>query len=149
MPNLNQQLSRQMLIFHRLYNEKISRRIRAIHVDELSQAEFLLLAIVLEDGGIAMTRLVTRSNMKKQQVNRMVNQLEEKGLLVRQKSDTNRRTVQLVPTEAARELQRQVIREIESELANVFSPLEESAATEYLQAIQTINRIMEQFPEGT
>ena len=148
MSSLKEQLSSQMLDFHRLYNEKISRRIRAIHVEALSQAEFLLLAIVLENDGVNMTELVTRSTMKKQQVNRMVNQLEEKGMLVRKRCDTNRRTVRLIPTEAALALQKQVTEEVEAELAALFGQLDTGMAEEYLQAIQTINSILEKFPAG-
>ena len=148
MSDQNRQLSREMLIFHRLYNEKISRRIRAVHVDALSQAEFLLLAIVLENGGVQLSELITRSTMKKQQVNRMVNQLEEKGMVTRQRGQQNRRTVQLVPTEAAQTLQKQVIEDIEAELAGLFGQLDDSTTGEYLQAIETINRILERFPAG-
>ena len=148
MSDQNLQLSREMLIFHRLYSEKISRRIRAIHVGALSQAEFLLLAIVLEHDGVQMSELVVRSTMKKQQVNRMVNQLEEKGMVVRERSSFNRRTVQLIPTEEARALQKQVIEEIENNLAILFGQLEEQVADEYLRAIQTINGILERFPAG-
>lgn len=148
MADLKEQLSREMLVFHRLYNEKISRRIRAIHVEALSQAEFLLLAIVLENDGVNMTELVTRSTMKKQQVNRMVNQLEEKGMLVRKRCDTNRRTIRLIPTEAALALQKQVTEEVEAELAALFGQLDTGMAEEYLQAIQTINSILEKFPAG-
>lgn len=142
------QLSRQMLIFHRLYNEKISRRIRALHVEALSQTEFLLLAIVLEHGGVQLSELITRSTMKKQQVNRMVNQLEEKGMVIRQRSQQNRRTVLLVPTGAAVELQQQVTRQIENNLASLLSQLDEQTCSQYLQAIQTINGILERFPAG-
>lgn len=148
MSDMNRQLGREMLVFHRLYNEKISRRIRAVHVDALSQAEFLLLAIVLEDNGIPMSELVIRSGMKKQQVNRMVNQLEEKGMVTRQRSQLNRRTVQLVPTEAAFVLQKQVTEDVEGDLAGLFGELDTQAAEKYLQAIQTINGILEKFPLG-
>lgn len=148
MSDMNRQLGREMLVFHRLYNEKISRRIRAVHVDALSQAEFLLLAIVLEDNGIPMSELVIRSGMKKQQVNRMVNQLEEKGMVTRQRSQLNRRTVQLVPTEAAFVLQKQVTEDVEGDLAGLFGELDAQAAEKYLQAIQTINGILEKFPLG-
>ncbi len=148
MADLKEQLSREMLVFHRLYNEKISRRIRAIHVDALSQAEFLLLAITLENGGVAMSELVVRSNMKKQQVNRMVNQLEEKGMLIRKRSESNRRMVRLVPTEAGIALHQQVSGEIEAALASQFGKLDTKIGEEYLQAIQTINSILERFPAG-
>ena len=149
MSDLKRQLGQQMLIFHRLYNEKVSRRIRAIHVEAISQSEFLLLAIVLENGGVPMAELVTRSNMKKQQVSRMVNQLEEKGLLTRKRCEANRRTLLLAPTEAALTLQKQVTEEIESELASVFGQLDASISEEYLKAIQTINDILARFPSGS
>lgn len=142
------QLSREMLTFHRLYNEKISRRIRAVHVGALSQAEFLLLAIVLEHGGVQMSELITRSVMKKQQVNRMVNQLEEKGMVVRQPNPQNRRMVQLLPTEEAVLLHKQVTEEIENSLAAVFAQLDAQISQEYLRAIQTINGILDRFPAG-
>lgn len=142
------QLSREMLTFHRLYNEKISRRIRAVHVGALSQAEFLLLAIVLERGGVQMSELITRSVMKKQQVNRMVNQLEEKGMVVRQPNPQNRRMVQLLPTEEAVLLHKQVTEEIENSLAAVFAQLDAQISQEYLRAIQTINGILDRFPAG-
>ena len=148
MSDRTRQLSREMLIFHRLYNEKISRRIRAHHVAALSQAEFLLMAIVLEEDGIPMTKLVTRSNMKKQQVNRMVNQLEEKEMVIRQRCEQNRRTVRVLPTETALALQKQVVAEVETELACLLGELDEKAAEQYLQAIRVINGILEQFPVG-
>lgn len=148
MSDLNRQLSSQMLVFHRLYSEKVSRRIRAIHVESLSQAEFLLLAIVLERSGVAMAELVTRSSMKKQQVNRMVNQLEEKGFVNRKRSETNRRTVYLVPTEAALAVQKQVTQDVEAELSELFSELDPQMAENYLNAIQTINDILTQFPSS-
>ena len=148
MADINRQLSRQMLIFHRLYSEKISRRIRALHVGALSQAEFLLLTIVLEHDGVQMAELVSRSNMKKQQVNRMVNRLEEKGMLQRRRSETNRRTVQLIPTPAALEMQKQVVAQIETELSGLFSQLDSHMAESYLRSIQTINDILARFPSG-
>ena len=148
MSDQNRQLSREMLTFHRLYNEKVSRRIRAVHVDALSQVEFLLLAIVLEDNGIPMSELVIRSTMKKQQVNRVVNQLEEKGMVTRQRSQQNRRMVQLVPTETAIALQKQVTEDVEGELAGLFAQLDAQTLDQYLQAIQTINDILEKFPVG-
>ncbi len=148
MSDRERRLSREMLIFHRLYNEKVSRRIRSVHVDALSQAEFLLLAIVMEHNGVQLSELVARSTMKKQQVNRMVNQLEEKGMVIRQRSEQNRRAVQLLPTEAALVLQKQVTEDVEGELAGLFSQLDAQALDQYLQAIQTINGILKRFPSG-
>ena len=94
---ITSQLSRQMLLFHRLYSEKISRRFRALHMDATSQAEFLLMAIVTEHGEIPMSELCDRAMMLKQQVTRLVNQLEEKGLVQNYKDFAENLVVQLDP----------------------------------------------------
>lgn len=145
---MTSELSRQMLIFHRLYNEKISKRFRATHTDTISQTEFLLMSIVIECGQIAMSDLCERAMMLKQQVTKTVNQLEEKGLVVRERGETNRRTVHVRATEAAHALQREVVTAVHQELTRIFGQLDEKAVEESLGAIQTINRILEQFPVG-
>ena len=96
---ITSQLSRQMLLFHRLYSEKISRRFRALHMDATSQAEFLLMAIVTEHGEIPMSELCDRAMMLKQQVTRLVNQLEEKGLVQRLSVEQDARLKKLILTE--------------------------------------------------
>ena len=146
--DITSQLSRQMLLFHRLYSEKISRRFRALHMDAISQAEFLLMAIVVEHGDIPMSELCDRAMMVKQQVTRLVTQLEEKGLVQRQRSQLNRRVVIVSATDAARTLQQDVVQAVHGELTRIFSQLDEPALTEYLGAIKTINGILEQFPVG-
>ena len=148
MSDRERRLSREMLIFHRLYNEKVSRRIRSVHVDALSQAEFLLLAIVLEHNGVQLSELVTRSTMKKQQVNRMVNQLEEKGMTERRRSQTNRRVVHLHTTQAARDLLEEVRAAVRREMDEALSELDEQTLQDYLQATQTINRVLQKLPVG-
>jgi len=145
---MTSELSRQMLIFHRLYSEKVSKRFRAMHTDAISQTEFLLMCIVIECGEIAMSDLCERAMMLKQQVTKTVNQLEDKGLVIRRRSQQNRRTVHVQATEAAHSLQREVMTAVHQELTRIFGQLDEKAAEEYLGAIQTINRILEQFPIG-
>ena len=86
--------------------------------------------------------------MSKQQINRLINSLEEKGLLERERPAENRRTVILKPTEAAIQFAADALCEIESALSSVFDSLDERALDEYLSAIETINRILEQFPSG-
>lgn len=145
---MTSELSRQMLIFHRLYNEKIAKRFRATHTATISQTEFLLMCIVNECGEIAMSDLCERAMMLKQQVTKTVNQLEEKGLVLRQRSQKNRRMVNVRATEAAQVLQHEVVAAVHEELTRIFCQLDQQTAGEYLGAIQTINRILEQFPVG-
>lgn len=143
-----QKLSRQMLIFYRLYNERIMRRFQPHRARNLSQGEMFLLSILVDQGEIPLSVVVERSTMSKQQINRLINSLEEKGLLERERPAGNRRSVVLKPTEAAIQIAADALCEIESALSGVFDSLDERALDEYLSAIETINRILEQFPSG-
>ena len=106
-----QKMGKEMLRFHRLYGEKISRRFRQLHIDRLSQTEYLLLAIIVERKHLPMSELCERAMMRKQQVTQTKqNQLEDKSLVVRVRNNENRRVVWLEPTEQALEIAREVQR---------------------------------------
>ena len=105
-----QEMGKEMLRFHRLYGEKISRRFRQLHIERLSQTEYLLLAIIVERKHLPMSELCERAMMRKQQVTQTVNQLEDKSLVVRVRNNENRRVVWLEPTEQALEIAREVQR---------------------------------------
>lgn len=143
-----QEMGREMLRFHRLYGEKISRRFRQLHIDRLSQTEYLLLAIIVERKHLPMSELCERAMMRKQQVTQKVNQLETKNLVVRVRTSENRRVVWLEPTEQAYEVAREVQQALVGELSRIFGQLKDDSLEESLQAMRTINRILERFPSG-
>ena len=142
------QLSQQTLQFYRLYHEKISRRFRALHTDELSQVEYLLMAIVAHAGQTTVKALGERTMMLKQQVTRNLNRLEELGYVTRERDPQNRRMVLVRATEKAYALQNRVLADTETELGRIFSQLDETAADRYLSALETINAILSHFPSG-
>ena len=144
-----QEMGKEMLRFHRLYGEKISRRFRQLHIDRLSQTEYLLLAIIVERKHLPMSELCERAMMRKQQVTQTVNQLEDKSLVVRVRNNENRRVVWLEPTEQALEIAREVQQALVGELSRIFGQLKDDSLEESLQAMRTINRILERFPSGT
>ena len=106
--NTTMALSRQTLNFYRLYNEKIARRFKAKHVDELSQVEYLLMAIVVSEGCTPIRSLCERTCMLKQQVTKNLNHLQEMGYITREqlreaavrygKSDYGRYLLQIADT---------------------------------------------------
>ena len=141
-------LSQQTLIFYRLYNEKIARRFKALHVDELSQVEFLIMAIVAHEGMLPVKEVCERTMMLKQQVTKNLNRLEELGYIVRERDPKNRRMVLVRATEKAYRLQSRVKDDTEEELSLIFGQLDEDAAENYLASLETINSILERFPQG-
>ena len=141
-------LSQETQRFYRLYHEKISRRVRAVLGDALTPVQYLLLGIIAEEGPISMSEIGERVTMQKQQVTKALNQLEDKGMIVRLRLPDNRRQVWLECTPQALELQRAVTRETQARLSSVFDQLEEQDMDDYLSAMQTVNRILEKFPTG-
>ena len=146
---MTQELGEEILRFHRLYSEKVARRFRVFHIESLSQTEYLLLAIIIENKRIPMTDLCERAMMRKQQVTPNINQLEEKGMVRRIRSAVNRRIVWLEPTEDAFRIAAQVRDAAIKELSHIFGQLQSEAVEEALHAIISINRILERFPVGT
>lgn len=142
------ELSREMLTFYRLYNERIMRRFQPHRTSSLTQAEMFLLSIIVHQEEIALSDLVRRAMMSKQQINHILNQLEEKALIRRVRPAENRRIVVLQATDAARALAGDVVADIENTLAELFSSLKDAELSEYLSAIRTINGILERFPTG-
>lgn len=142
------ELSRKMLTFYRLYNERIMRRFQPHRTSSLTQAEMFLLSIIVHQEEIALSDLVRRAMMSKQQINHILNQLEEKALIRRVRPAENRRIVVLQATDAARALAGDVVADIENTLAELFSSLKDAELSEYLSAIRTINGILERFPTG-
>lgn len=141
-------LSRQTLNFYRLYNEKIARRFKAKHVDELSQVEYLLMAIVVSEERMPIKSLCERTCMLKQQVTKNLNRLQELGYITRERDPRNRRVVLVTATEKAYALQNRVQQDTEEELSRIFGALDTEAADTYLKALETINDILDRFPKG-
>ena len=59
-------LSDQMMIFYRLYNEKVLRKFGELHRDVVPPAQYLLLGIIAEAGRITAGELSERALMQKQ-----------------------------------------------------------------------------------
>ena len=142
------ELSDQMMVFYRLYNEKVLRKFGELHRDVVPPAQSLLMGIIAKAGRITAGELSARARMQKQQVTKALNQLEDKGMIVRLRLPDNRRQVWLECTPQAIELQRAVTLETQSHLMDVFDQLEEQDMDDYLAAMLTINRILEKFPAG-
>lgn len=143
-----QTLSDSMFAFHRLYNEKVSRRVRPVHSELLTPVELLLVSIVSEREKITMSELVERAMMSKQQATKVINQLEKKKLVCRRRLDDNRRVVWLACTRQARTLLQTVYTGMSDEMAAIFGQLDDESLESYLQAVQTMNRILQLLPVG-
>ena len=71
------------------------------------------------------------------------------SLVVRVRNNENRRVVWLEPTEQALEIAREVQRALVEELSRIFGQLKDDSLQESLQAMRTINHILERFPSSS
>ena len=141
-------LSQETRRFYRLYHEKISRRVRAVLGDALTPVQYLLLGIITEEGPISMSEIGERVTMQKQQVTSVINQLEEKELVTRARRSENRRVVWLEATPRARELEEEIVRQTQQAFGSLFESLTDEETEDYLQAMQTANRLLARLPGG-
>ena len=68
---------------------------------------------------------------------------------MRVRNNENRRVVWLEPTEQALEIAREVQRALVEELSRIFGQLKDDSLQESLQAMRTINHILERFPSSS
>ncbi len=142
------ELSDQMMMFYRLYNEKVLRKFQGLHREAMPPAQYFLLEIIAAAGRITVGDLSERALMQKQQVTKALNHLEEKGFVVRKRLPENRRLVWLECTPQAQVLQQAMTQEAQAQLSAIFDRLDEEDMGDYLEAMKTVNRILEKFPVG-
>lgn len=143
---LTRELGRQLALNYGLYSEKIARRIKAACSGELSEAQYLLLSIISDAGRIQAGELGARALMHKQQVTRLLNQLEQRGLIVRVRLPEDRRAVWIESTDAARAKLSELHAAMDAALTAVLGQLDSSSLTRYLDALKTINGILSTLP---
>ncbi len=143
---LTRELGRQLAVNYGLYSEKISRRIKAACSGELSEAQYLLLRIIADSQRIQAGELGARALMHKQQITRLLNQLEQRGLIVRVRLPEDRRAVWIEATDAARAKLVELHATMDDALTEVLGQLDEPSLRRYLAALTTINDILDAMP---
>lgn len=129
-----------------LYNEKIARRFKSAHADALSGLQYMLLNLISDAGRITAGDLATRAMIQKQQATKVLNQLEDKGLIERARQSDNRRAVWLNVTEAGRQLLGDIHADFAAQISAAFDRLDDASLDRYTDAMRTINDILTRFP---
>ena len=84
--------------------------------------------------------------MHKQQVTRLLNQLEQRGLIVRVRLPDDRRAVWLEATDTARTTLSELHATMVAALTDVLGQLDTATLQRYLTALTTINDILDTLP---
>ena len=129
-----------------LYSEKIARRFKSTHSDALSGLQYILLNLISDAERITAGDLAARAMIQKQQATKVLNQLEDTGLLERTRQSDNRRTVWLNVTEAGQQLLDGIHDEFAAQISAEFDRLDNASLDKYIDAVRTINDILTRFP---
>ena len=132
--------------FHRLYWPRIAALMAGIFEGDFTKSQFLVLGIIAVRGGIAMSALAEHTGILKQQITRIVDQLEDKGYVRRERSTRDRRSVDVYVTERAKAyLADFEARSIQRIMASM-QPLTDAQRQQLLDSFDTINTLLQRIP---
>lgn len=137
-----ERLSKLLFEFYWLYNEKVTRPTASVYRGTFTQAQFFVLSLIAGYGTVAMSELAERAQMPKQQITKVVNQLEEDCYVVRMRDSADRRVVRLCLTGRARAFMQQYTRDFKRALGAVFEPLGEEELNEFCQCIARVDQLL-------
>lgn len=109
---------------------------------EIGQAQFFVLHILAQTDNLSVGEIAERSHVAAPTISRMLNHLEDKGLIERRIDSTNRRSIRVALTEAGRTAQKQMTRRLEAALEHVLSPLTDAELTDLIIAFGHLERLI-------
>ncbi len=137
-------LSEQMLIALRRVMRAVdlhSRRLMQSH--SLTGPQALILQAVATTGEITAGELAGRISLSQATVTDIVNRLEQRGLLTRERSESDRRKVLLRPTQAGMELNAAAPPLLQETFVRRFGELKQWEQLQLLYSIQRIAELMD------
>lgn len=96
-----QALGSAMIEFHHLYWTRITELMAGAFETEFTKSQFMVLGLAASHRGVTMTALAGHTGMLKQQVTRIVDKLEARGFVRRERSGSDRRSVSVHATALA------------------------------------------------
>ncbi len=116
-------------------NEDMANRLDA---HDLTIAQFAVVMTVLETGGLSQTQIGRRFDLPAYATTRVLNALEERGLVERRASPTSRRAFSIYASDAARNLAPDLFAIVQSVNADFMKPLPEKDHAEFRRMILQI-----------
>lgn len=129
----------------------LRRLIRATDLDSkrlarkthLSTSQLLVLGLLAEGPAQSVGSIADKVGLAQATVTSMVDRLEERGLVTRKRSDADRRQVNVMLTDAGRQLQNQAPTALQTRFLGNFSTLRQWEKLAILSSLQRIADLME------
>lgn len=115
----------------------------------LTPAEVYLLQILRKKGGCSVTSLAPMLGVTPGTVTNLTDRLNNKGYVVRERGEEDRRVVQIIPTEAGLNLVNKINADRIAMLGRVFEKMDESSVNELARLLEEIDRCFDEYRKET
>ncbi len=122
MPEIEEETSRFLAAWMHVRQIVQAANFNRFHRAGLSATQFMTLNVV-PNGGLTLTELARRLNLSPASLNKTVDSLEDRGLILRRKSATDARKVDIVSTAKGKRLQNQASAEFHRFMASLFEAM--------------------------
>ena len=109
----------------------------------LTPPQFMILRAISEMGDVAISRIAREVNLTQATVTTIIDKLEDKNLVTRRRSDTDKRIVHAFLTGAGRTTLENAPTLLQSEFLERFENLEKWEQTMIVAALQRVSKLME------
>lgn len=111
-------------------------------VSNVNKTQLRAMMFINNYGDISMTDLCSKLNIEKGSLTSMVDDLTEKGYVIRTRDLSDRRKYLISITEKGRELANDFMQQLSKKLDNKLYKLDEEDRSKYLEAINTLEYIL-------
>lgn len=126
-------------IYSSLYLEYLKQYANTYNVNK---TQLRALLFIKNNGAISMTDLCSKLNIEKGSLTSMVDDLAQKGFVIRDKDLSDRRKYLINTTESGNEIALDFMEKLSDRLEEKFSKLSESDRNRYINAINTLQDIL-------
>lgn len=137
-------VSRYLLYLLAASSEKASAQFHA-HVREqgLRPPEWRVLACLVDNDGLMLTRLAQLSLMEQSRMTRIVDQMDARGLVRRAADDGDKRRVRVRLTEAGRDVATRLVADAQAHEERLLSALADTDAARVKTVLKTLLNVLE------
>lgn len=143
---MRETLGGAIIQFHRMYWARLTTQMGTAFEKDLTKSQFLVLGLVAAHPQVTMSALSEHTGMLKQQITRIVDRLEEKGFVTRERSQTDRRSVCVKATARADAYLRQVEKQSVKIIMATLSVLNDEELARMADSFSTINALLDKVP---
>ena len=120
--------------------QRMNRCIRPFHI---TPSQMAILFHLEHHGELSISELVKRTEHPKSNVSAICTRLEENGLIIRRRSETDQRVVYASLTNHARTMLEQVKRAVDTEQDRLAEKLDENQREQILQGLMLLSEMLD------